>query len=143
MKSQISRERIAQLRAVPLFSSLNEKELAHVDQLVDDIEVEAGEVLIREGQRGMESFVVLTGNASVSVEGDTIAELAPGEMFGEMAVLGGVNSRTATVTSLTPMQLLVITPVNLVALLEIGGVASELIRTLVDRLRAQVSTRSA
>ena len=143
MRGQISRERLNQLAAVSLFSRLSERELADVDKLVDDIEVDAGEVLAREGRLGLESFIVLSGRAAVTIDGEQVAELGPGEIFGEMAILGTVHTRAATVTAITPMRLLVIVPRNLAALLEIGGIASHVISALVDRLRQQVAARPA
>lgn len=69
----------------------------------------AGEVVFREGDRGTDFFVIVRG--AVQVSGDdlgnavTLATLAPGQFFGEVAVLSG-QPRQATVTALEPSELL-------------------------------------
>ena len=98
----------AQLRDVPFFSGLSKRELATVAQQIDEVEVDAGAVLATEGDFGHEFFVIMDGTAEV-LRGDApIAELGPGEFFGEMALLDE-DRRTATVTATTPMSLLVMT----------------------------------
>jgi CRP-like cAMP-binding protein len=98
----------SQLRDVPFFSSLSKRELATVAQLTDEIDVEAGRVLAREGDSGQEFFVIIDGTAEV-LRGDApIAELGPGEFFGEMALLGE-DRRTATVRAISAMKALVMT----------------------------------
>lgn len=134
MKPRISPTRIATLRTIPLFRGCSDKELARVDSLVDDIEVETGEILIREGVLGRESFIILSGEAQVTVASTEIAKLGPGDFFGEMAILGHSPLRVATVTATTQMQLIVIEPGTLSMLLEIGSVATVMLQGLVDRL---------
>ncbi len=98
----------AQLRDVPFFSGLSKRELATVAQQIDEVEVDAGAVLATEGDFGHEVFVIMDGTAEV-LRGDApIAELGPGEFFGEMALLDE-DRRTATVKAISPMKLLVMT----------------------------------
>jgi CRP-like cAMP-binding protein len=98
----------AQLRDVPFFSGLSKRELATVAQQIDEVEVDAGAVLATEGDLGHEFFVIMDGTAEV-LRGDApIAELGPGEFFGEMALLDE-DRRTATVKAISPMKLLVMT----------------------------------
>jgi hypothetical protein len=59
-----------------------------------------GEVLVKEGDVGSELFVLLDGVLSVSVEGNPIAELGPGAVVGERALLAG-DRRTSTLTATT------------------------------------------
>ncbi|MGI9387574.1 MAG: cyclic nucleotide-binding domain-containing protein [Methyloligellaceae bacterium] len=65
---------------------------------------DAGEVLIRQGDRGEDAYLVGTGRVSVIVDGTTIAELGPGDVFGEIALLKDVP-RTGTIVSATPTEL--------------------------------------
>ena len=51
MRPTLNAARSSALRAVPLFAACTDQELAEVDMLIDEIEVDAGEVVIREGQR--------------------------------------------------------------------------------------------
>jgi CRP-like cAMP-binding protein len=98
----------AKLKDVPFFSKLSKRELATVAQQADEVDVGAGRVLAVEGEFGREFFVILDGTAEV-LRGDTvIAELGPGEFFGEMALLDE-DRRTATVRSISPMKVLVMT----------------------------------
>jgi len=69
-----------------------------------------GEVLVRQGERGNEFFIIAEGQAEVSLldrgEEHAVRKLKPGDFFGERALLEG-GIRTATVRALTPMRLLV------------------------------------
>ena len=96
----------AKLRDVPIFSKLSKRELATVAQQTDEIDVEAGTVLAREGDFGHEFFVIIDGTAEVLKGDEAIAELGPGEFFGEMALIDE-ERRTATVKAISSMNLLV------------------------------------
>jgi putative peptide zinc metalloprotease protein len=73
-------------------------------------DVVTGEVVVRQGERGAEFFIIAEGQAEVSIlergEERTVRKLKPGDFFGERALLEG-GIRTATVRALTPMKLLV------------------------------------
>jgi CRP/FNR family transcriptional regulator, cyclic AMP receptor protein len=103
------------LKAVPFFSAMSKSELAAVAQQTDEIDVPAGKVLAREGDFGEEFFVIDAGTAQVTRGGEPIAELGPGDFFGEMALLEE-DRRTATVTATTPMSLIVMTRASFRAL---------------------------
>src|SRR5688572_24005663 len=72
---RMSPRRAQLLRGIPMFHSCTDRELAQIDALVDDIEVEAGEVLIHEGRLGQETFIIVTGEAAVSIGGTEVARL--------------------------------------------------------------------
>jgi CRP-like cAMP-binding protein len=69
-----------------------------------------GEVVVRQGERGAEFFIIAGGQAEVSIleggEERALRHLKPGDFFGERALLEG-GIRTATVRALSPMRLLV------------------------------------
>jgi CRP-like cAMP-binding protein len=96
------------LKDVPFFSSISKRDLATVAQQTDEVDVDAGKVLAREGEFGDEFFVIDSGTAQVTRGGEPIAELGPGDFFGEMALLGE-DRRNATVTATSPMSLIVMT----------------------------------
>jgi CRP/FNR family cyclic AMP-dependent transcriptional regulator len=95
------------LSRLDLFRSLNKRDLARVAAWTDEIDVEAGTVLGREGTYAYEFFVIEEGSATVAVDGETVAELGPDEWFGEIGIIES-DRRTATVTAKTPMRLAVI-----------------------------------
>ncbi len=133
MRSTLAPERSRQLRSLGLFKGCTDKELLLVNSVTTEIEAAPGEVLIDEGSPGSESFVIMTGEAVVSVQGRELARLGPGEVFGEMAVLA-MTKRTATVTAAAPMTVLVLDRSQLFRLLDIGWCARVIARGLVERL---------
>ena len=96
----------SRLKSIPLFSALSDRDRAQVAQWADEIEVEAGRSLAGQGQFGYEFFVVEEGRAEVLKDGNRIAELGPGDFFGEIALLEE-QRRTASVVARTPMRLVV------------------------------------
>jgi len=95
-----------QLRAVRLFSSLSKKELERLSQWTDQISVAEGHELAREGEFAHEFFVIEEGTADVLKDGERIAELGPGDFFGEIGLIE-TDRRTATVVATKPMELIV------------------------------------
>jgi CRP-like cAMP-binding protein len=97
---------VAELAKVPLFSSLDDSQLEelanwfHVQNAGEDVR------LVGEDAPGYTFFVLTAGSAVVTSEGKSLATLAPGDFFGEIAILRH-GRRTATVTSTTPVRLLV------------------------------------
>jgi CRP/FNR family transcriptional regulator, cyclic AMP receptor protein len=100
--------KVAAMEKVPLFARCSKKELAKIAGLADEIDIPAGKVLTKEGDRGREFFVLLEGDAEVSREGSPLALLGAGDFFGEIALVTD-KARTATVTATSPMRTLVIT----------------------------------
>jgi CRP-like cAMP-binding protein len=98
----------AQLRDIPFFRRLSKRELAAIAQQTDEVDVDSGKELTREGEFGQEFFVIIDGTAEVLLGESPIAELGPGEFFGEMALLDE-ERRTATVRAISPMRVLVMT----------------------------------
>lgn len=95
------------LGSVPLFAHCSKRELEKIARLADEIDVEAGRVLIGEGESGHEAFVVVEGAAEVTRGGEHVATLGPGDPFGEMALIDHAP-RNASVTATTAMKVLVI-----------------------------------
>jgi CRP/FNR family transcriptional regulator, cyclic AMP receptor protein len=98
---------IEHLAQVPLFSACTKDELRKVARRTTDIPVAEGHVLVREGDRGLEFFVIVSGRAKVTRRGRKVGELGPGDFFGELALLIDAD-RNATVTALTPMEAIVL-----------------------------------
>lgn len=100
----LKREMLAKM---PIFSRLNERELLRVMQAVEVRAFEDGAQIIREGDRGDELFIVLTGQVRVSRGLATLTHLGPGEHVGEMALIRSVP-RSATVTAAGASELIAI-----------------------------------
>lgn len=96
------------LAAVPLFEGLSKRHLKRVASAAEVVNYMAGHSIVREGEAGESFFVVLTGQAKVTVKGRTVNRVLPGDHFGEISLLDG-GPRTATVVSETPMTMLMIT----------------------------------
>jgi CRP/FNR family transcriptional regulator, cyclic AMP receptor protein len=97
---------VGQLAAVRLFSSLSKRELEKLATWTDEVSVSAGYELAKEGQFAHEFFVIEDGTAEVLQSGERIAELGPGDFFGEIALLE-TGRRTASVVASTDMRLIV------------------------------------
>jgi CRP-like cAMP-binding protein len=94
------------LLAVPLFASLSDTERADLAEWFDDKPTSAGVRLTGEGAAGYSFFVLLDGTAEVTADGRKLADLGPGEFFGEIAILGD-GRRSATVTTSSAGRVLV------------------------------------
>jgi len=96
----------SRLQGIRLFSGLSKKELEKLAQWTDEISVGEGQELATEGRFAHEFFVIEKGSAEVLKGGERIAELGPGDFFGEIALLE-TERRTATVRATTPMEVIV------------------------------------
>jgi CRP-like cAMP-binding protein len=92
---------------VPLFQNLSKRDLDHVARIADEVDVKAGEVLMRQGDPGREFILVASGKARIERNGKVVAHVGPGDFLGEMALLDG-KPRSATVVTEEPGTLLVI-----------------------------------
>jgi CRP/FNR family transcriptional regulator, cyclic AMP receptor protein len=135
MRKKPSRHWLDLLRNVPLFSGLNDRELARVDRLITPVHLKAGEALTTEGTSGRQAFVVVSGRAEVTIAGRLVAIVGPGEVVGEMALLDH-QPRTATVTAVEAMRAFVVDPRSFAGLLAEVGIARKVLDAEVSRLRA-------
>ncbi len=90
------------LAEIDFFSTLSKRELRRVATLVTPVRVPSGRVLAEEGTPGREFMIISRGTATVSRDGHGLAQLGPGDFFGEVALVLG-TLRTATVTADTEM----------------------------------------
>jgi CRP/FNR family cyclic AMP-dependent transcriptional regulator len=98
----------ARLRAIPLFAGLGKKERREVAKQGDEVEVELGRHLVREGEFAYEFFAIEEGTAEVRRGEQLLAELGPGDFFGEMGLIGNVT-RNASVVAVSPLRVMVLT----------------------------------
>jgi CRP/FNR family cyclic AMP-dependent transcriptional regulator len=91
------------IKKVPLFSDLNDRELREIAQSMKERTFGAGDVVTEEGKGGVGFFVIEDGTANVQVGGEDRGKLAPGDYFGEIALIADVD-RTATITAETDLR---------------------------------------
>src|SRR4051812_7839467 len=101
---QLKREILARM---PLFRPLNDREILRVLQVTDVCNYQNGEIIISEGDKGEELFIVLSGNATVMRNGAELATFNAGDHFGEMALVRS-QPRSATVRSAGNSEMMVI-----------------------------------
>lgn len=122
------------LSRAPLFEGLSKKELSRLAAATDDLQVEAGTVLCREGRIGHEFFVIVEGDAEVTKDGRRITMRSGGDFVGEIALLS-TTKRTATVTATTPLRCFVLTQSAFRRILEESpSVQLKVMQTLAERV---------
>lgn len=96
------------LKELTLFSGLGRRERKRVAPMVEEVEVADGREIVTQGDVAHELFVIQQGTATVTRDGETIADLGPGDFFGEVALFSEDHRRTSSVTATSPMRLAVL-----------------------------------
>jgi CRP-like cAMP-binding protein len=94
-----------QLKRIPLFADAADEELRRVALFAESKEVPEGEVVIEEGGFSPELLAIEDGTAEVTRKGEQIADLGPGDIFGEAGMLDD-EMRSATVTAKSRLKLI-------------------------------------
>jgi CRP-like cAMP-binding protein len=121
-----------QLRQLPVFAALSKRSLNLADSLLTPVSFADGDVLCHEGYVGREAFIIVSGTAQVSRGEEILATVGPGDIVGELALLGD-GHRTASVTAIEPLQALVMSPQEFTSLLALPGVDEEIRRIAATR----------
>ena len=98
----------SRLRSIPLFKDVPDEELGQIATFAQEVTVDAGRELVREGDFSYEFMAIEDGEAEVTRHGEHVADLGSGDFFGEMGLLEK-TLRNATVTAKTPMRLVTLT----------------------------------
>ena len=94
------------LKPLPLFGDLSHHDLQKIARWADDIDLPSGKRLVTQGAFAHEFMVLESGTAEVTVDGEHVADLGPGDFFGEMALLEH-QRRSATVTATSDLRVVV------------------------------------
>jgi serine/threonine protein phosphatase PrpC len=131
-------QKIRLLQHISLFKELSYQEMLQLLPLTQEMNVAAGQTLIKEGESGDELFILLSGQVEVASEGVTITTLGPGHQFGELALVDD-RPRSATIKALEASRLLVLKRNDFRQLTRNGELAPKLLWNLIfnisERLR--------
>jgi CRP/FNR family cyclic AMP-dependent transcriptional regulator len=129
------------IKSVPLFARLDDRELKTLAATFTERSFQAGQNLTTEGQGAAGFFVIESGQASVTVDGETRGTLGPGDYYGEIALLDG-GARTATITAASDGKSYGLTSWQFRPLVEEhSSIAWPLLETLAARIR-QIEARN-
>ncbi len=126
------------LRNMPLFSKLQERDLLRIMQVAEVMEFEAGQEVVREGERGDELFIVVDGMLHILRGEQVLSEVGAGEHFGEMALIRA-TPRSATVRAVEHSELIALRRSDFFAILRkeyelAGKLLWQFLGVLADRL---------
>jgi CRP/FNR family transcriptional regulator, cyclic AMP receptor protein len=132
------------LSTVPLFADLTQKELRVLEEAVHRRTYQTGETVFVETEPGAGMYVIQSGHVSIVMQHESetplvLAELSPGDFFGEMALLGDMT-RSATAVARDRAELIGFFHPDLLEIINLhphigAKIALGLSRTLAERLR--------
>ena len=126
---------IRHFQSIPLFSKVSKKGIRAIAQAATEVDVPAGRTLVAEGEFGRHMYVIVSGTVDVTREGKSLAQLGPGDFFGELAFLDGAV-RSATVTAKTDATVVVLGPREMDIIIEREPVvAKRLLEAMAQRIR--------
>jgi aromatic-L-amino-acid decarboxylase len=100
------------LRSFELFASLEREQAERVLRAAPEHDALTGDAVVEQWQISRDLYVVMNGAVAITVDGDRVRTLGPGEFFGELAAIdwgaGFGRTRSATVTATEPTRLLVL-----------------------------------
>ena len=130
------------LSEVSLFSGASKRELGEIASAIKVVDHAAGDVIAREGERGLGFFLLADGTADVTIGGQRKATLKRGDFFGEISLLDE-GPRSATVTAATPMTLLGLTAWAFKDLVERhASIGLKMLEAVAARVRSATSDAS-
>jgi len=126
----------ATLATVPLFAGISDESMQRLSSVAGEQEFPAGHFIVRQGQVGTGLYVIVSGAARVVTGSHELAQLGPGDFFGELTVIDQ-QPRLASVQATEDTTCLALASWDLLRLLETdSALALNLIRGLAARLRS-------
>jgi CRP-like cAMP-binding protein len=138
----MSRNVSTELRQLPVFAALPKRALAIAGSLLTPVSFEDGDVLCHEDQLGRQAFIIVSGTAVVSRGDQVLATVGPGDLVGELALLGG-GRRTASVTAIEPVRAYVMSAQEFNSVRALPGVDEQIRRVASERRDAAVEAATA
>ncbi|MEA2497331.1 MAG: family transcriptional regulator, cyclic receptor protein [Thermoleophilaceae bacterium] len=126
-----------ELGQIPLFSDLSEEDIAALATYADEVTVSEGKHLVDEGGYAYDLFAIVEGKAQVIMGGEVVAELGPGDFFGEAGVIEK-QQRNATVVAKTRMRLVTLTGWDLRRMRRQLGPVMDKLEQAIEQRRAPV-----
>lgn len=126
--------KVAQLMRLPLFQNVPRSELALIAANLDEVQVPGGQTLIREGHHNDAFWIVLEGEAEMTIGGQVHRLIGPGGFFGATSMLDG-RPAVATVKTLSHLRALVASGDQFRALKGDETIALRLMRAALERMR--------
>ena len=108
-------DQLAALKSVPLFSSMSDRDLKSVLGGCREEVYSDGQAIVREGTPGGPFFLIVEGQAKMTIGGKQVKKLAPGDYFGEIAMIDK-GPRSATVVATGNVKALAIASWDFLAL---------------------------
>jgi CRP/FNR family cyclic AMP-dependent transcriptional regulator len=96
---------VSELKNIPLFADVPDDALLKVATFASLESAVEGKVIIREGGQANAFYAIEEGSVKVERDGEHVADLGPGDVFGEQALLEK-SERSATVTATSPVRLI-------------------------------------
>ncbi len=119
---------------VPLFADLDQRELQLLVDSMRERTFPAGEIVTAEGTAADGFFVIESGDAEVTVQGEPRGAMSGGDYFGEIALLMG-SERTATVTATSDLHCYELTPIDFRTIVEGNPtIAWKVMQSMAERL---------
>jgi CRP-like cAMP-binding protein len=130
--------KIELMKTVPLFARCSKRELTEVASIADELDLDAGSTLTKQGARGQEFVVIAEGAADVVRNGKKVNTLGSGDFLGEIALITA-QPRTATVKTTAPTRILVISASDFRRLLRrTPSIQEKVLAALAERLPPEV-----
>jgi CRP/FNR family cyclic AMP-dependent transcriptional regulator len=140
MTQPVSQMTLEALRSVPLFASLDDEAAGDLRSLISDKTVPQNTRLFRQGDKGDAMYLIESGRVRISIRDEedhelTLAELAQGDFFGEMAIIDG-RQRSADAQVIEDARLAILSREAFLSFVRNNpDVALKMLSALTDRLR--------
>jgi CRP-like cAMP-binding protein len=97
------------LRRIDFFAGCNDRQLLDIARMTGERTVETGQELCRQHEVEAEVYVIVDGDAVVTVDGADVGKTRIGEIVGELSMLS-VGRRAATIRATSQLRVLVLDP---------------------------------